>query len=467
MVIQHNLMAMNAERQYNLTGLNLKKSAERLSSGYRINRAADNAAGLAISEKMRRQIRGLTQASANCQDGISMVQTAEGALGEVHDMLHRLNELCVQAANGTLTYDDRSDIQAEIYDITDEIDRVGTATTFNTLKLLNGLPQFKTEAVTGGITVNGSTGVVTQATENTKAFYQISPLRNGDVIHYPSPDDRYEMIATRDEIDRYNRDWADYRTAKNKYDTVELPAYQAELEAYEQDMADYEADKAAWDADNSLFDGIEPVPPQIPTEPQEPVKPLERDGSSPEKAKLCEFDKAYNDIAGDILIRNLNANADVAETASVSYRRDINDGRFTLSFYGPLPINLQVGSESGDVLSFKIGAVNAGSLGVSNLYVKDDDGSDAGKCIALIKRAIEKNSSERSKLGAVQNRLEHTINNLENVIENTTAAESRIRDTDMASEMVKFSASNILSQAGQAILAQANQSNQGVLSLLG
>ena len=272
MVVQHNLTAMNSNRMLNLTTKTQSKSTEKLSSGYKINRAADDAAGLAISEKMRRQIRGLTQASANAQDGISCVQTAEGALNEVHDMLQRMNELAVKAANGTNMDEDRSYIQQEVSQLTTEINRVAKTTTFNEQNLLNG-------------------------------------------------------------------------SFTNK--------------------------------------------------------------------------------------------------------------------------KLQVGSEkdSGNQITISISAMNAGGLGVSGLSVSKT--SAALNAISTVKAAITKLNEQRSKLGAIQNRLEHTINNLDNVVENTTSAESAIRDTDMASEMVKYSNNNILAQAGQAMLAQANQSNQGVLSLLG
>lgn len=456
MIIQHNLAAMNANRQFNLTEIRRSKATEKLSSGYKINRAADNAAGLAISEKMRRQIRGLTQASANCQDGVSMVQTAEGALNEVHDMLHRMNELCIQASNDTLTYDDREAIQEEIYQISDEIDRVGASTTFNTIKLLDGLPQVKTTSVAGEVTVNGSVGSITQATDKRDAYYQMAPLQNGDIVHLPAPGEKYYQVATRAEINQYKKDWNDYRTAKTKYDN--------DMIQYNADKAQYDIDKAAWDADNTLFGGVEPTPPD---KPDEPTAPLLRDGSESGKAELREIADVYNDIAEDLGKKNIAENADVADSVVVRYSRNANNGRFDLHYYGPLPVDLQVGTEAGQTLHFDINAVNAGTLGVYNLRISGDDGTAARESIDKIKSAIEKNSRERSNLGAIQNRLEHTINNLDNVVENTTAAESRIRDTDMASEMVRFSAANILSQAGQAILAQANQTNQGVLSLLG
>ena len=274
MVVQHNLTAMNSNRMLGLTQSSLTKSTEKLSSGYKINRAGDNAAGLAISEKMRRQVRGLTQASTNAQDGVSAVQTAEGALNEVHDMLQRMNELAVQAANDTNMSTDRSYIQAELDQLMQEISRVATTTTFNEQCLLDG------------------------------------------------------------------------------------------------------------------------------------------------------------------------------------------------SFTGK---KLQVGAESGtnQVISISISAMSASGLGLTATSIKVDTHDNAQSSIQTIKSAIKQVNTQRSNLGAIQNRLEHTIANLDNVVENTTAAESRIRDTDMAAEMVKFSNRNILQQAGQAMLAQANQSNQGVLSLLG
>ena len=265
MVVQHNLTAMNSNRMLGITTSVQAKSTEKLSSGYKINRAADDAAGLAISEKMRRQIRGLTQASENAQDGISCVQTAEGALNEVHDMLQRMNELAVKAANGTLQSEDIGYIQSEIDQLASEIDRTANDTKFNKMGLLDG---------------------------------------------------------SVDEV------------------------------------------------------------------------------------------------------------------------------------------SLQVGAEEGQTITLTLSEMSASELGVDALDISDT------ASITTIDEAIQKVSSFRSALGAVQNRLEHTINNLDNVVENTTAAEAQIRDTDMAKEMVKFSNNNILTQAGTAMLAQANQANQGVLSLL-
>lgn len=393
MVVMHNLQAMNAGRMLGINSKKQTKSSEKLSSGYKINRAADDAAGLAISEKMRRQIRGLTQASVNAQDGISMVQTAEGALSEIHDMLHRLNELCVQAANGTLRQEDRSYIQDEVDAVIDEVNRVGTTSTFNEIRLLNGVPQESIRVQAPN--VSGLRATLTQATSNTFSSYQVSPLNDNDVIAIAgsSGDRTYYQIAEVTE-------------------------------------------------DN-----------------------VNNDGSSAALARPVTKDRAYDMIATELLRQNTPANSDLS--VNITYGRNgADEGRYTLRFYGPLTTNLQVGTEADQNLLVKINTVNAGSLGITGLNVNDHDGSGAREGIARIKSAIKVNSNERAKLGAIQNRLDHTIKNLDNVVENTTAAESTIRDTDMAAEMVEYTNRNILLQAGQSILAQANQANQGVLGLI-
>lgn len=271
MVVQHNLSAMNTNRQMGTVTNALSKSTEKLSSGYKINRAADDAAGLSISEKMRSQIRGLNKASSNAEDGISLIQVAEGALNESHSILQRMNELATQAANDTNTSTDRDAIQQELSQLTSELDRIYSTTQFNTMNLLDG------------------------------------------------------------------------------------------------------------------------------------------------------------DFKGK---------------------------------------NLQVGALSGQVINVSINSMKASALGIGYDAIKVSSNSSAGESMSLIQAAINKVSEERSKLGAIQNRLEHTINNLDTTAENTQAAESRIRDTDMATEMVEYSKNNILSQAGQSMLTQANQQTQGVLSLL-
>jgi len=302
MIVKHNLTAMNSNIMLGITANTQAKSTEKLSSGYKINRAADDAAGLAISEKMRRQVRGLTQASANAEDGISCVQTAEGALNEVHDMLQRIGELAVKGETGTLTSVDREFVRQEINQLMSEVDRVQSTTTFNEQSLLDG----------------------TFTNKNLQVGAEAS-----------------------------------------QYITVTIKAMDMS------NLATY-AEKYGWSSTGS---------------------------------GKTDFDQ---DTTG-------------------------------------LKAKFYCGTES----TVEVTATDFASL---NKFTK------------AAQKAV---SAQRSQLGSIQNRLEHTISNLDNIIENTTSAEAAIRDTDMASEMVKYSNNSILQQAGQAMLAQANQSNQGVLSLLG
>ena len=341
MVVQHNLTAMNSNRNLGLTTKTQAKSTEKLSSGYKINRAADDAAGLSISEKMRRQIRGLTQASANAQDGISCVQTAEGALNEVHDMLQRINELAVKGENGTLTSVDRQYIQSEVKQLMSEIDRVQSTTTFNEQNLLDGSFANK------GLQVGAESGqhiAVTIANMSTNQLIN-SALKAGT-----------QVLTNHLELDK-------------------------------------DGNVTGSDADYGYTAGT--------------------------KVDLTAsmLEKFYDFDTDDLVLAS-------GETAQAD-----NDGNYDVD-----------------------DAPTAADFAALNAFAKS---------------ALRTVSEQRSDLGAVQNRLEHTINNLDNVVENTTSAESQIRDTDMATEMVRFSNNNILTQAGQAMLAQANQSNQGVLSLLG
>ena len=342
MVVQHNLTAMNSNRMLGLTTKTQAKSTEKLSSGYKVNRAADDAAGLSISEKMRRQIRGLTQASANAADGISCVQTAEGALNEVHDMLQRINELAVKGENGTLTSVDRSYIQSEVKQLMSEIDRVQSTTTFNEQSLLDGSFTNK------GLQVGAEAGqhiAITIANMNTNELI-------GKAI----------------------------------------------------------ADKATFKT-NHLETGADSTDTTIGYE-QYDVSGTENELDANMLAKFYTFDPT----------KAVDADAKAAAAATVTQDNTLDDAPTAADF----------------------AALNA-----------------------FAKHALKTVSQQRSDLGAIQNRLEHTISNLDNIVENTTAAESQIRDTDMATEMVRYSNNNILTQAGQAMLAQANQSNQGVLSLLG
>jgi len=343
MVVQHNITAMNSNRMLGVTTGAQAKSTEKLSSGYKINRAADDAAGLSISEKMRKQIRGLTQASTNAQDGISAVQTAEGALNEVHDMLQRMNELATKAANGTMSSSDKADVQNEIKQLSTEIDRVATTTKFNETYLMNGSSSGKL----GEATWNGSLSFSLQVGADNLATNRIS---------------------------------------------VNITAITA----------------------SCIGVGV-------------------KDDMKPD-----DIVKSYH--------YGINDNGSIVQIKGVDIK-SMGDGKVTVNAGSTAPIGGKDATTGG--------------------YISVKTTSTARAAIDNIGAAIKLISARRSELGAVQNRLEHTIKNLDNVVENTTAAESEIRDTDMASEMVQFSKNNILAQAGQSMLAQANQSNQGVLSLLG
>ena len=406
MVIQHNLTAMNANRMLNVTTSAQSKSAEKLSSGYKINRAADDAAGLSISEKMRKQIRGLTQASSNAQDGVSAVQTAEGALTEVHSMLQRMNELAVQSANGTNSQTDRKAIQDEIDQLTSEIDRVSETTKFNETYLLKGDPTKADTAyfmeskynVTGGIYAEGSVTEITTATDLEKA------IKDGKKL-YTEAYDKANNPQTADKIAVKGKNYA-YVTKLYDKNGKEVTAQNIQ------------------DSKNA-------------------------DGTAADKYYTSNAGEAGKDKT------NMEIAKDDAKAFTKGY--EVN---------GAISFSLHVGADSAEdnKIAVKIDSMSAKGIGVYGLKVDTED--DATAAIDRIAEAVQKVSSQRSTLGAAQNRLEHTISNLDNVVENTTSAESRIRDTDMAQEMVNYSKNNILAQAGQSMLAQANQSNQGVLSLL-
>ena len=403
MVVQHNLTAMNSNRMLGVTTSTQAKSTEKLSSGYKINRAADDAAGLSISEKMRKQIRGLTQASSNAQDGISAVQTAEGALNEVQDMLQRMNELAVKAANGTNSEDDRNYIQDEVNQLIKEIDRVSTTTKFNETYLLKGDDTAKVDGV-ADTTLDGTDG-----TNNSKSALTI---------------DLAALAATAGKSDI----------------TVGVggKTYSVTVE---------KGDDAAAIGDKLV-------------------------------AAMNE-NKIVDEVGGEFTATN--AGGAITLTAAKNGETTLKkDADVTVKSSGILTLNLHVGADStadnqisvdikqmsADVLGLKTGKSTTTAAKNDTLLVNGSNDDSARKAIDTIASALQEVSKQRSALGAAQNRLEHTIANLDNVVENTTSAESSIRDTDMATEMVKYSNNNILAQAGQAMLAQANQSNQGVLSLL-
>ena len=394
MVVQHNMQAANANRMLNVTTSAQSKSTEKLSSGYKINRAADDAAGLSISEKMRKQIKGLDRASTNAQDGVSCVQTAEGALTEVHSMLQRMNELAVQSSNGTLSEDDRNNIQDEVDQLVTEIDRVSETTKFNETYLLKG-DENKTK-ISNTVYSSPQLGLVKDA------------MAAGSTLEVKTPMDA---------------------TGKTVYTFTSGLAV-----------------GSSWAGKKVVADDATPGPGDIKL-------------AAAKTAELAAMNSVITSYKDEMGVNAVTLKEGVNDVTSTSKTFTYNDS---------LNISLHVGADSSDdnKISMQIDSMNSDFLGIKGLKVSGKTYLQATGSIDTISDAISKVSKQRSSLGAVQNRLEHTINNLDNVSENTTSAESRIRDTDMAKEMVNYSKNNILAQAGQSMLAQANQSNQGVLSLL-
>ena len=610
MVVQHNMQAMNANRMLNITTGSQSKSAEKLSSGYRINRAADDAAGLTISEKMRKQIRGLDQASSNAEDGVSAVQTAEGALTEVHSMLQRMNELAVQASNGTNSQDDRDAIQAEIEQLTTEIDRVAETTKFNETYLLKGDTDGATKANTVAAHDAGLAGKLGES-ENGKTTFTADKLAVGSKVtiggveynivdssktsdytsikeYTPAAGDtlvqdgkKYTYVAdsttTPGGATAAGDGWFADDNTSTKADTVTLKAGSTLTTKADGktttlvgsgalDMSATAAATPTWAKGDTLVHGGKTY-----TYTGANDKWKDEDGTEVTNANLAEAGDTYTikdtgksgqidnkgistveniqdkiKAAADtdtIKIRDTVDGTDKSYTVGVTTKEDgtkytaddiaalvkegayvtdkggktyyaapkasddknditlqdayskmaeeleaassigtdkaatvknNGDGTFeitqgTVEVKDKLSFNLQVGADADmtNKISVNIESMSAAGLGIKGLNVSDDTGKAATYAVDAIADALQKVSSQRSALGAVQNRLEHTIDNLDNVVENTTSAESRIRDVDMAEEMVEYSKNNILAQAGQSMLAQANQATQGVLSLLG
>ena len=485
MVVQHNMQAANANRMLNVTTGQQAKSTEKLSSGYRINRAADDAAGLTISEKMRKQIRGLDRASTNAEDGVSSVQTAEGALTEVHSMLQRMNELATQAANGTNSKDsDRQAIQDEIDQLTTEIDRVSETTKFNETYLLKGDAGTKTinmkahdAGLKGTLTDNGD-GTATFVMDALNAGDKVSIGGKNYTIGGEDADVTSMLTAAGitgkagDKVTINGKEYTFFDKASDGKTVLTNTGY------YETapDKADATTASPTY-ADNTAIVGATGTI-SVGTKSVTKMKDAGADGIDDTDTTVISKKKAYELASKELLkanqIGDTEGNAKVG-VGAVDTAVDLTNGNGTFKIQtgsakvaNTLSFSLHVGSDADmtNKIQVDIDSMDSASLGIKGINVKDDSGNAATYAIDAISDAISKVSSQRSSLGAVQNRLEHTINNLDNVVENTTTAESRIRDTDMASEMVNYSKNNILAQAGQSMLAQANQSNQGVLSLL-
>ena len=467
MVVQHNMQAANANRMLGITSGAQAKSTEKLSSGYKINRAADDAAGLTISEKMRKQIRGLDKASSNAQDGVSSVQTAEGALTEVHSMLQRMNELAVQSANGTNSSDDRQAIQDEVDQLTTEIDRVAETTKFNEIYLLKG-----DNSNTKNVYMKGhDAGLKGTLTDGAKsATFTMDALQAGD--KYTIAGKEYTIGSATTEvtalIDKANTD----ATADKANKTVDVngKTYTITYKAAGNTIADADGTAITLDDLKKAVTGGSKV--TYGNTSLTAMTDADTDGVDDDDSSIITKDVAETKIKAELLTANnigtvdQAATVENANTANGKTSYTINKGYATVA--DTLSFNLHVGADADmtNKITVDIDTMNSANLGIKGINVKDASGTEATYAIDAIADAVAKVSSQRSALGAVQNRLEHTIDNLDNISENTSSAESRIRDTDMAKEMVNYSKNNILAQAGQSMLAQANQSNQGVLSLL-
>ena len=514
MVVQHNMQAANANRMLNVTTSAQSKSTEKLSSGYRINRAADDAAGLTISEKMRKQIRGLDQASTNAQDGVSSVQTAEGALTEVHSMLQRMNELATQAANGTNSKDsDRQAIQDEIDQLTTEIDRVSETTKFNETYLLKGEAGTKTinmkahdAGLKGTLTDNG----------DGSATFKMADLNTGDKVSIGGKTytiggeaaDTAKMIDDAKTALGTGTGKASIKIGGNEFQIDKAgKVYDKDGAALYVESAKDATQAATFNPATSTFtttktftstgtntpsitnnelslDNLKALAAvagktttvnsksvTVMTDAKNAAGGAGTDGVDDNDSTIITKNHAYELASKELLAANQIG--DTKGSAKVENAGAQADGSFKITtgqaeVANSLSFSLHVGADADmtNKIQVNIDAMDSASLGIKGLNVKDASGNAATYAVDAISDAISKVSSQRSSLGAVQNRLEHTINNLDNVVENTTTAESRIRDTDMAEEMVNYSKNNILAQAGQSMLAQANQSNQGVLSLL-
>ena len=397
MVVQHNLTAMNANRQLGVTTSAQAKSAEKLSSGYRINRAGDDAAGLKISEKMRSQVRGLNRASTNAQDGVSLIQTAEGALNEAHSILQRMNELAVQGANDTNESIDREAINEELDALTTELDRISTTTQFNKQNLLDGT--FKDKNLQVGANANQK---ITISIDNMNA--QTLGLRS--VSKTTTPDAQTGTKPTKMNYQGASYTWVSTRGKASNVKGA-ISTFKAAVS---------------------------------------------------KKYTSANYTTQFNSDTGSVYFASLNDDSKHFKTKASAIKVDISIAKTNVSSNITNNFNDYVQTSAGKATALA-GYTEKGRVAVDNYDI-------ANNSLTAIQDAINKVSSQRSALGAIQNRLEHTIANLDNVAENTQSAESRIRDTDMASEMVEYSKNNILAQAGQSMLAQSNQSTQGVLSLL-
>ena len=548
MVISSNILAINAQRQFGITTDKKKKTTEKLSSGYKINRAADDAAGLTISEKLRRQIRGLDQGARNTQDGISLLQVADGALSEVHDMLHRINELSIKSANDTNTNEDRAAIQQEVDQILSEIDRISDTTEFNTRKIFTAdgssssisidptSDKYKVKQIQNSFSVSGTPTNLTEGVKTISASTQ-GIVIDGNSVGWSSFKD-----SSNNELDINNISGETYNLNYNglkisftvdSEDTLDNISHALDGATFNVDKStsmrrfvDYYANGLHWDLNFLDYGGssfsflIEAEETKIPTEYgflystitadtagfkvysakgnlynsfawstagiQDINNPggsrisiddhvsglvfklsLTQEATKDNLLQLMNFQVSYDFTEGHKLVFGFNdlvedENYTVSNVKTKAYNPVSEDGSTDETETNSLWI--QSGAEPDDGMYITIGVMNKDTIGLTDVDVSTADG--ARDAIDKVKTATNKISEMRSSIGAQQNRLEHTYKNVSNIAENTQAAESRIRDTDMATEMVELSKQNILEQVGTSMITQANQNRQGILNLL-
>ncbi|WP_310794753.1 flagellin [Lysinibacillus sp. A4] len=538
MRIQHNIAALNTHRNLGANNTASAKNLERLSSGYKINRAGDDAAGLSISEKMRSQIRGLEMATKNSQDGISLIQTAEGALNETHDILQRIRVLADQSANGTNTGIDREAIQNEVKQLKDEIDRIGNTTEFNTQKLLNGNLKSAGGATVGQNTTTGSQvaklspGKVTGSGTLNASGNKITDTEfTEETIKIDGTDIKINWGSlTEDEKNTLKGVGSDATSQKKATDLIinkineaidnsgsnvaHISGYvdggklvltsgsegiNSKIETSSGGLVNKALGGAAGTDGTTNYNGS--------TVASGSQFTADINGVTMEVTTIGEITGGSTSMASgakiledalNAAISGANTTAGATKAGDPGYIAKVkvnvtDDGRFeVVSETGPVKLSdktgktvvkdlglssaqtdassnggmtLQIGANKGQTITFGIDDMRSASLGITGVDVSTSAG--AQNALDTLDKAIAKVSAQRSSLGAVQNRLEHTINNLGATSENLTAAESRIRDVDMAKEMMEFTKNNILTQAAQSMLAQANQQPQGVLQLLG
>lgn len=504
MRINTNISALRASNNLNKTNKNLTKSLERLSSGYRLNRASDDAAGMAISQKMKTQIAGLEQANQNASDGISLIQTAEGALAEVQNMAQRIRELSVQAANGTNTPDDRAAIQAEIDELTEEISRISTTTEFNTLTLLNGgcdrksfsnLPEVSLISTSDTVAVGNYNMVITQdarqavlygatignldgatITDDQKGTININGV---DIVIEKGDTMQTVFGKLREGCEKANVNVISTDGTKNGkdseagYTVTELSAT-SKLVFISKEYGS--SQEISIHCDNNQLAGLLGINPSgVKTYGSDVKANLVHEDNGFKRTATCET------TGNKITVTDSNGFKMVVEAeslgtkfkdpttlvggdATVDTALTADQGKVSLSVLSAGSLKFQVGANEGQIVEVAIPKIDPKTLGIDNINVETEKG--AQEAIAACDVAITRISEVRSKLGAYQNRLEHTVANLEVSNQNMTEALSRIMDTDMAAEMATYTQNNVLVQAGSAMLAQANQRPEQILSLL-